>query len=127
MVISPLKFYCGSILIYLFKMNSNLSTNNNPEIADLFIGSTKWFDLIINLKTFRFSREKDESQKKNDKHRLEIPDWSITKMLVSRFEEAFGHIALICGNDFEGQKMAMEFLVNHFGRKVETFAYNLKP
>ena len=80
-------------------MESDLLNGGKESLGGLFVTSTKWFDFVINLSLPKSSKEKNSDMKKNDKHRLEIADWSLVKILQNKYEEAFGHAAIFFADE----------------------------
>ena len=90
-------------------MEKDLENVTTGDISDLLVTSTKWFDVLVKLKQFRLAKEKSEGDKKNDKHRLEIVDWSVTQMLWERYHTAFGHVAIFFANETDGKEIGVKF------------------
>ena len=89
-------------------MESDLMNGGKGNLGELFVTSTKWFDFVVNLTFPKSSKEKNSDMKKNDKHRIEIADWSLVKILQKRYEEAFGHAAIFFADENGGKVIGVK-------------------
>ena len=78
------------------------------DISSVFSTSTKWFDFIVKIKQCRLAKEKTSEMTKNDKHRIEVADWSPVKMLCQRFDAACGHLAMFFGDEHGGREIGVK-------------------
>merc|ERR1712050_518529 len=91
------------------KMENELFVKEDGSLGDLFVTSTKWLDAVINLKSFRAAKEKTKEQTSSDKHRIEVPDWSIVEMLWKKYTRAYGHLVVFFANEIDGKNIGIKF------------------
>ena len=65
-------------------MESDVAQMKCQDLSSLFVGSTKWFDVLVNLKPMKEAKLKTASETSKNKHRLEIPDWSPARSEIPR-------------------------------------------
>lgn len=82
-----------------FKMESDVAQMKCENLDSLFIGSTKWFDVLVNLKEMKEAKLKMANETGKNKHRLEIPDWSPVKLVIDTYSRALGHSALFFADE----------------------------
>jgi len=75
----------------------------STDLSNLFVTSTKWFDVLIKIKQFRLAKEKTADQTKSGKHRIEVSDWSIIRQLWEKYHAAFGHVAIFFADENDGK------------------------
>ena len=80
-------------------MESDVAQMKCQDLDSLFIGSTKWFDVLVNLKEMKEAKLKMANETGKNKHRLEIPDWSPVKLVFDTYSRALGHSALFFADE----------------------------
>ena len=63
---------------------------------------------------------------KNDKHRIEVADWSPIKMLWQRFDAACGHLAMFFGDECGGREIGVKLKPEKAlsGLQVRTYPFS---
>ncbi|CBY42316.1 unnamed protein product, partial [Oikopleura dioica] len=91
------------------KMESDVDQMKCQDLDSLFIGSTKWFDVLVNLKEMKEAKLKMANETGKNKHRLEIPDWSPVKLVFDTYSRALGHSALFFADEHNQKILGVKF------------------
>ena len=88
-----------------------------------FQTSTKWFDAIIQIDNFRPARTKDDKSTAKGLHRIEVPGWDISKILLKKLEKSYGHLALFFAEEYDSKVIGVKFKTKKVYFKAASFSY----